>query len=380
MININRVKDEFMRQAGIDSPSFKEGNISAYLNKRFSDLGAQVEFDNAGPKVGSEVGNMIIRYPGKISGEPLLLCVHMDTVSPAIGVEPQLVDGLFTSAGDTVLGGDDKSGIVEILEALEVIKEQQIDHVDLEIVITICEEEGLLGAKELDFSQFKSRQGIAIDTTGVDIVIDRAPAANRFTIDIHGLEAHAGINPDQGISAIEIAARAISAMPLGRIDEETTSNIGTIHGGHATNIVANRLSLRGEVRSHNRDKLSSYTQQIINAVEKEVEAASISLNGEIKKASMSLDLHEDFPPMRVSESAEVLKTVIAAGEALGRPQQVCAAGGGSDANIFNENGIAMVIMASGMDKVHTINEQIKLDDMVKASELLVEVIRRYRAA
>ncbi len=376
MINEQRMTDEFIRQASIDSPSFKEGEIAKYLEERFIQLGATVEFDGAGEKIGSESGNMIARFPGTKKGEPLLLSVHMDTVTPAENVQPVLTDGVFTSAGDTILGSDDKSGIVEIIETLEVLKEQNIPYVPLEVVVSVCEEQGLLGAKELDFSQFKSKQGVALDTTGIDIVINRAPAANRFNIDIFGHEAHAGVCPEQGISAIQIASKAIAQMSLGRIDAETTANIGTIHGGLASNIVPNKVSLRGEVRSHNIDKLRVHTEAIISAIEKEVENATLSFNGEIKKASMALELNEDFPPMQVSETAPVLQTVLAAGEALGRPQEVRAAGGGSDANIFNGHGIDMVILACGMDKVHTINEQVTLKDMVKTSELLLEIIRR----
>lgn len=376
MINKQRITDEFIRQASIDSPSFKEGKIAEYLEQRFIQLGATVEFDDAGGKIGSESGNMIARFPGTKAGEPFLLSVHMDTVSPAENVQPHFADGVFTSAGDTILGSDDKSGIVEVIEAIEVLKEQNIPYVPLEVVVSVCEEQGLLGAKQLDFKQFKARQGVALDTTGIDIVINRAPAANRFNIDIFGHEAHAGVCPEQGISAIQIASKAIAQMSLGRIDEETTANIGTIHGGLASNIVPNTVSLRGEVRSHSVDKLRTNTEAIISAIETEVENATITINGEVKKASMALELNEDFPPMQVSESAPVLRTVLAAGEALGRPQEVRAAGGGSDANIFNGNGIDMVILASGMNKVHTINEQVTLEDMAKISELLVEIIRR----
>lgn len=376
MINRQRVIDEFTRQASIDSPSFKEAAIAKYLEQRFKELGAEIEFDDAGTKIGSNSGNLIARLAGNKPGEPLILSAHMDTVTPADNVEPVLKNGIFTSAGETILGGDDKSGIVEIIEALEVLQEQQIPHVPLEIVISICEEQGLLGAKQLDYSKLEGRHGIALDTRGVDIVINRAPAANRFKIDIFGHEAHAGVCPEQGISAIQIASRAINRMTLGRIDAETTANIGTIHGGLASNIIPSQLSLRGEVRSHNVDKLRKQTESIIGIVEEEVNKATLVMGDETKTASMSLELKEDFSPMLVTEDAQILQIIQEAGTALGRPQKIQAAGGGSDANIFNGHGIEMVIMATGMEKVHTINEQIAVDDMVKASELLVEVIRR----
>ncbi|SEA11843.1 peptidase T-like protein [Desulfuromusa kysingii] len=376
MVNQQRLSDEFMRQASIDSPSFKEADIAKYLEKRFKELGADICFDNAGEKIGSSSGNLMARLPGTRAGEPLLLSAHMDTVTPAENVQPVLTDGLFTSAGDTVLGGDDKSGIVEIIEAIEVLQEQKIPYGPLEIVISVCEEQGLLGAKNFDCSQLKAKQGVVLDTSGVDIVINRAPAANRFNIDIFGHEAHAGVCPEQGLSAIQIASRAIAKMTLGRIDAETTANIGTIHGGLAVNIVPKQVTLRGEVRSHDLNKLRQQTERIIGAVEEEVEKATITVNGETKRATMALELKEDFSPMGVAEDAPILKIIHAAGAALGRPQKIQSAGGGSDANVFNGHGIETVIIASGMDKIHTINEQIAVADMVKASELLVEIIRR----
>ncbi len=364
------------KQAAIDSPSYKEAAIAAYLEQRFIALGADVEFDDAGPKIGSKSGNMVARIPGSKAGDPFLISVHMDTVTPAENVEPVLTDGVFTSAGETILGADDKAGIVEAIEAIEVLREQQIPHVPLEIVVTVCEEQGLLGAKQLDFSQLKAKQGVALDTTGVDIVINRAPTANRFKVDIFGHEAHAGVCPEQGISAIEIAGKAIARMQLGRIDHETTANIGVIEGGLASNIVARQVTLNGEVRSHDASKLRQHTEQIVQALEEEVDKATIVVDGETKRASLALELNEDFPLMQVSDAAPILRIIREAGEALDRPQEIRAAGGGSDANIYNGHGIEMVILATGMDKVHTVNEQVKVDDMVKVSELLVEIIRR----
>jgi len=376
MINRQRITDEFQRQAAIDSPSYHEKEMADYLEKRFQALGGSVEYDSAGARIGSNSNNMYIRIPGSKTGEPLLLSVHMDTVTPAENVVPVLNNGIFTSAGETILGADDKSGIIEIIEALEVLREQNIPHVPLEVVVTICEEQGLLGAKHLDFGRLKAKRGIALDTTGVDIVINRAPAANRFKVDIFGLEAHAGVCPEQGISAIAIAGRAIARMPLGRIDEETTANIGKIEGGQASNIVPRHGSLTGEVRSHNVDKLRLQTELIVKALEEEVDRAKMAVNGEKKHASMTLELQEDFPILQVLPEAPILQLIRAAGDSLNRPLEIRAAGGGSDANIYNGQGIEMVILATGMSKVHTVNEQVSVEDMAKVSELLVEIIRR----
>ena len=376
MINRQRICDEFSKQAAIDSPSFAEAEIAAYLEQRLTALGAEIEYDEAGAVIGSTASNLIARIPGSKSGEPLILSGHMDTVTPADNVQPVLKDGIFTSAGDTILGSDDKAGLTEIIEAIEVLREQNIPHVPLELVITICEEQGLLGAKNLAFSKIRGKRGIAMDTSGTDLVINRAPAANRFKIDIFGHEAHAGICPEQGISAIQIAARAVAKMPLGRIDQETTANIGLFNGGQAINIIPKTVNLLGEVRSHNPEKLRELTEQIIRIVEEEVLQASSQMEAADIQASMAMELHEDYPSMSVAEDAGIIKLIKEAGASLGRPQAIHSAGGGSDANIFNSHGIEMVIVGCGMNKVHTVNEQVAVDDMVKVSELLVEIIRR----
>lgn len=376
MINRQRISDEFARQAAIDSPSFKEGKISIYLKERFETLGAEVEFDDAGPLIGSESGNMIARFSGSKEGVPFMLSGHMDTVTPAEGVVPVLEDGIFRSKGDTILGADDKAGLSEIIEAIEVLKEQNIPHVPLEVVITVCEEIGLLGAKQLDFNKLHSKWGVALDTNGIDRAINRAPAANRMVIGIFGHEAHAGVAPETGISAIQVASKAIARMKLGRIDEETTANIGIIEGGLAANIIPKQVTLKAEVRSHNPEKLRQQTEHMLKCLEEEVDAASIEVNGSTVHASLALEIHDDYPMMHVPLDAPVLKIFKEAGSALNRPVAINAAGGGSDANIFNEHGIETVILGSGMENVHSVNEEVSVEDMVKVSELLVEMIRR----
>ncbi len=375
MINQQRLADEFFRLASIDSPSYQEASIAAYLHQRFSQLGATLEVDTVGATIGSDSGNMVARFPGTRAGDPFVISVHMDTVSPAENVQPVLKDGIFTSAGNTILGADDKAGIAELIEAIEVLNEHNIPYGPLEVVITVCEELGLLGAKAFDFSTLKGKRGIALDTTGIDRIITRAPAANRMKIDIYGLEAHAGVCPEQGISAIAIASKAIARMTLGRVDEHTTSNIGTINGGIATNIIPGQVSLRGEVRSHAPERLQQVTEAIIRCFEEEVYSSSVVVDGKTRLASMAIEIKEDFPAMQIAETAPIVQLVVNAGKTLQRPQQIAAAGGGSDANIFNGQGIDMVILGTGMAKVHTPQEQVAVADMEKVSSLLVEIIR-----
>ncbi len=377
MINRKRLCEEFARLASIASPSRCEGEISRYLTDRFRQLEGSVVMDGAGTAMGGESGNLIISFPAEGKQcEPLMLSVHMDTVEPAYGVTPILRDGIFTSAGDTILGADDKSGIAEIIEALEVIRENNIPHGPLEVVVTVCEELGVVGAKLLDYSLVRSRRGLALDTSQVDRIIHKAPCANKLRFEIIGREAHAGVAPEQGISAIAIASRAIAEMRLGRIDHETTANIGVIRGGQAGNIVPGLVMVEGEARSHDVDKLTRQTEHMVGCFDRAALETSIEINGEIFHGEAKIEVLTDYPLMNVAENAEIIRLTQKAGEALGRTVTIAAAGGGSDANIFNGHGIEMVILGTGMDKVHTTQECIAVDDMERVAELLVEIIRQ----
>jgi tripeptide aminopeptidase len=377
MVNETRIIEEFSRQAQISSPSYREAEMGRYLEQRFRALGGEVRFDRAGEQVGGEVGNLVANFPasGKQS-KPLLLSVHMDTVSPCEGVSPVLRDGVFYSAGETVLGADDKAGIVEIIEALEVVQELGIPHGPLEVVVTICEEVGLVGAKHLDLSLVKAKRCLALDTNGVDRLIHRAPGANKLRFEITGRDAHAGIAPERGVSAIEVAAHAIAALDLGRIDKETTANIGTIQGGVATNIVPRSVLLEGEVRSHDAGKLRQQTETMQKSFQTAAAELSRQIDGETVTAYVDCQVLADYPIMLVPKAAGIVRLVEAAAEGLGRPLEVAMAGGGSDANIFNQHGIETVILGTGMTGVHTVDESVAVADMARVASLLVEVIRR----
>ncbi len=377
MINKKRLAEEFTRQAAIASPSFREGEISRYLIERLEALGAEIVMDDTAGEIGGESGNLIAYFPA--SGrecEPFMLSAHMDTVEPVDGVVPVFKDGVFTSQGDTVLGADDKAGLCEIIEAISVLKDQQIPHGPIEVVITVCEEIGLLGAKHLDLSRIRSRRGLALDTNGVDRVIHKAPCANKFRFEVTGREAHAGVAPELGLSAIEVAAKAISKMRLGRVDEETSANIGLIRGGQATNIIPNRVILEGEARSHDSEKLVRQTEHMVTCLEEATRELEKDIDGETVRAQVKVEVLADYPLMAVPRDSALIALVEEASGALGRTIAVQAAGGGSDANIFNGGGIETLILGCGMQHVHTLNESVSLDDMVRVSELLVEVLRR----
>lgn len=376
MINHERLTAEFLRQAAIASPSFREGEISRYLAERFRRLGAEVVFDDAGEKIGGESGNLIATFPaaGK-EAEPLMLSVHMDTVGPTEGVRPVLRDGVFTSAGETVLGADDKAGIAEIIEALEVVRERGIPHGPIEVVVTVCEEVGLLGAKHLDYGLLKARRGLALDTAGVDRLIHKAPCADKLRFEIVGRESHAGIAPEKGVSAIEVASRAIAAMRLGRIDDESTANIGLIAGGQATNIVPQRVVVEGEARSHDPEKLARQTRHMAECFEEACRLMTREIDGRAVRPEVGVEVMADYPRLDVPVDGDIVTLVQLASANLRRPLDIGAAGGGSDANVFSSNGVETVILGCGMQNVHSIEESVSLVDMVQVTELLVELIR-----
>jgi tripeptide aminopeptidase len=377
MINHQRLAAEFARLAAITSPPLREGAIARYLAERFSALGAEVLFDQADRAAGGETGNLIARFPaaGRDS-DPLLLSVHMDTVEPGGEVVPVLTDGIFTSASGTILGADDKAGVAELIEALEVVRELRIAHGPLEVVATIAEEIGLVGAKHLDFNLVRARCGFALDTTGMGHMVLRAPGANRLRVEILGREAHAGVAPEQGLSAIQTAALALAEMRLGRIDAETTANFGKIEGGVACNIVPGRVTLEGEARSHAPDKLEAQTAHMVACFERAADAMTRTIGGETVKPLLHIDLQPDYPHMAVAEDAPVVRLARAAAAAVGQSLAVKLGGGGSDANIFTAHGIETIILATGMRDVHSPKESVAVDDMVMVAELLVEIIRR----
>ena len=369
MINHHRLKNVFLQLVHSESPSGEEDRISSYLRPLLKSLSVITETDGAGEKTGSRTGNLIGRLKSP-SSEYLLLNAHMDTVVPGKGIRAVFRNGIFTSESQTILGADDKSGIAIILEALSVIRENNLPHPNLEIVFTVAEEVGLLGAKNLDYGRLRSRWGIVLDSDAVDAVTTKAPGANRLRYVIHGTASHAGIAPEKGISAIRIASDAICRMPLGRIDKETTANIGLINGGRATNIIPDCCEFSGEVRSHSHQKLLHYTEAIRFSVRQAID--SIPLRNGLP--SFDEEVFEEYPCMHIPSTHPLVRRIRRVGKKRGTSMEIRYGGAGSDANIFNENGIETVILGTGMKNAHTLSESIRLEDMVRVAGLLVEIL------
>jgi tripeptide aminopeptidase len=372
-IDRERLAKGFMRLCEIDSPSRQERRVADYLTKVFTELGAEAVIeDDSAEKTGADCGNLLIRFPGTVAREPIFFACHMDTVEPGCGIKVLRSDDIFTSLGNTVLGGDDKSGIAALIEMISVLRENRSLHGPVEILLTTCEEIGLLGAKHLDAQLLQAKYGYALDSTGIDRVIVGAPAANRLKIQVHGIAAHAGLNPEHGVSAFCLAARAIADLRFGRLDEQSTANLGLIHGGVATNIIPDLITIEGEVRSHSLQKLDEYTQEIKSTFRKVVRDRTTQVGG-TKQPSVDISVQMEYPAMHLEESDPVLARVRQAGEYLQREILFQVAGGGSDANVFNSYGLKTAIIATGMDKVHTIDERLDLRDLISLTELLLAI-------
>ena len=377
MVDRGRVVEEFVELVQIGSVSRHEAGMARRLVPALEAMGAEVQVDDAGAALGGDSGNVFARFPGTApDAPPLLMSAHMDTVAPGDHVRPVVQGDIVRTDGTSVLGGDDKTGIVAILEALRVARERRIPHGTVEVLFTICEEIGLLGAKHFDARRLTARTGIVLDCDGVCELITRAPAANRISVVVHGVEAHAGIAPECGISAIQVAARAIATMQLGRVDAETTANLGVIHGGLATNIIPNRVEIRGEMRSLSLKRLEEQSAHMVERFAAAVDAApGVTVNGRQHRARVETEVTRVYERLAIAPDAPIVRMVAEAARRLHRPFRTRATGGGSDANVFTARGLEIANLGCGMRDIHTVNEWVDVNDIVSTAELLVETFR-----
>ena len=376
MINQERIKNLLLELVQIDSVSREERDVAERIKQLCEELGAEVFIDDAGEKVGGNTGNVIARFPGTIPGaDAIMMSAHMDTVVPGRGVKPVVEGDIIRTDGTTVLGGDDKSGCAVIIESVRCLQEQSIPHAPIDAVFSICEEVGLLGAKHLDLSKVRAKYGLVFDSDDPGFLFTKGPSADHFDIKIYGLESHAGVAPEQGISAIRIAAEAISAMKLFRIDEETTANIGVIHGGEATNIITNLVTLRGEARSHDDRKLEAQTAHIIKCCEDAAAKYEVTVDGVTTKARVESHVTREYHAMDVSDDSRVVRLVKEAAARMGLDVKTLASGGGCDANIFNKRGIECANLGTGMRAIHTVKEWLDVKDMYASAEMTLEIMR-----
>ncbi len=375
-INHDRLKRLFLELVQIDSLSRRERDCALRLKRELETAGARCQFDRADDKVHGNTGNLIAHVDGTLSNvPPLLLCAHMDTVVPGEGVKPVVEGDIIRTDGTTVLGGDDKSGCAIICEVLHQLHEKRIPHGPIDIVFTICEEVGLLGAKFLDLDLVRAREGLVYDSDATGYLFVRAPGAQVLTFKVRGLEAHAGMYPERGISAIKLAAEAVAAMRLGRIDEETTANLGLIEGGRAINVVPNEVVIKGEARSRNAAKLKAQVEHMIDCFKQAVARAEVTVEGKSYKAELDYTARDEYAAMNVPDDAPIVLKVVKAAERCGRVVKPEAMGGGCDANILNQRGLVVANLGTGMREIHTVREWLDVNDMIVTAEVTLELVK-----
>lgn len=369
MIDRNCLVSEFCELVRIDSLSLHEKALAEVLAGKLRAMGFSVEFDDAHKALGGEVGNLIAKLPGTRTGPTLMLQSHMDTVNPGKGIEPLIEGNVIRSAGETILAADAKAGVSVILSGLREVIAQGIPHGDLQVVFCIAEETGLNGAYRLDYSKVSPDLAFVFDGgKAPGQMTTAAPSAYKMTFQVKGLAAHAGVHPEAGVNAIQAAAQGIARMKLGRIDFETTANVGVVQGGQARNIVPDLCTLLAETRSHDEAKLEAQLAHMILCLRHAAEECGASL--------LEPETETSYRGFRLEDDSEIVRLAWQAAEALGFEPATEAGGGGSDANVFNERGIPALICATGAQGAHTTEETAHIEDMLGCANWLVEIIRR----
>jgi len=368
----SRILDTFLTLVTTDTQTKREGRMADLLQSRLEAMGFSVQRDDAGERIGGETGNLIARRKGTSGSAPLLLCAHMDRVSPGTGIKPQIKDGVITSDGTTILGADDAAGLTAILEGIQRAIDEGVPMPDIEVVFTIAEEGGLNGSKNLDFSLLTAREAYIIDSsTPVGSIINQAPAQTKVTYRVIGKAAHGGVEPEKGINALVVAAHALTRMKLGRIDEETTANLGLAQGGKATNVVMETFEMKGDVRSLVTEKMEAQIRHMTEVFERT--AAEFG-------ARVEADIQFAYGPVNLKPDHVVLQRASAAIRRAGLSPSLRATGGGSDANIFNTKGIPACNLGTGYRGAHSLNESIEVAELERAVDVVFALIQEYASA
>ncbi len=364
----SRVVATFIEIASLPSPAHEEGPAAEYVREFLNDIGVAWSEDDGAERIPAGCGNITVRLEPVVEGTPIFLCSHLDTVALEDSVVPVITDdGRITNERDAILGGDNKAAVAVMLELVRDLVTGGIPHAGVEIIFTPCEEVGLLGAKHVDVGSLHADYGFVFDhADDIGLIVGQAPTQMSFTATFSGTASHSGIAPERGRSAIRAAAEAIARMPHGRIDEQTTSNIGLISGGTAVNIVPEWCVVRGEVRSLDHDRAQQVTQTVLD---------TISSSANLHNVDVAVDVHEEYRAYRFKESSPVVQHAWAALASEGFSPQLVPCGGGSDANIFNAAGKPCVNMCNAMRLIHTRAEFIEIADveaMLRVAHALVQ--------
>jgi tripeptide aminopeptidase len=360
----------FLELAGIASPSGEERAVADVVLRYLGGLGLDADEDGSGPAIGSSMGNIYVDLEPTVSGTALFFCAHLDTVPPSGPLEPVVDGGVVRNAGGTILGADNKSAVAVMLDATRRVLAESRPHAGIELLFTPKEEVGLLGAAAFDHSRLQAQVGYVYDQAApIGDVILGAPYAHSMEVRFHGRAAHSGMYPEEGRSAIAAAARAIADLRLGRIDEETTANVGTIHGGTAGNIIPEWCAFLAEARSHDERKLADVVQEMLDA---------IGFAAGLEDCEVETEVHKNYAGYRFKRDDEVVRLAHTALERSGFTPSYGLSGGAADANVFNERGLQCLNLANGMQDIHTPDERIAVDDldaMVEVTLALLDAAR-----
>ena len=362
--------DLFLELAALRSPPGEEREVADVVVAYMRDLGLDVDEDGAGDAVGSTIGNLYTRLEATADGIPIFLCAHLDTVPPDGQLEPVVDDGVVRNAGGTILGADDKSAVAVMLEAARRVRAENRPHAGIELLFTPKEEVGLLGAAAFDHTRLHAQLGYVYDQAApIGEIILGAPYSQAMKVRFHGRASHSGMYPEEGRSAIAAAARAIADLRLGRVDDETTANVGTIQGGTAGNIVPEWCRFDAEARSHDERKLADLVQEMLETFAFAASLADCEVETSVKKS---------YRGYRFKRDDLVVQLAAAALERSGHAPTYGLSGGAADANVFNERGLPCLNLANGMTSIHTPDEHIAVDDldeMVEVTLALVDAAR-----
>lgn len=357
MIKRNRLVQTFIELVKIDSPSGEEKAISIYLAEKLKQLGGKVEFDS--------YGNLVGKFAGV--GKPIMLNSHMDTVEPGRGINPVVTGDKITSDGRTILGADAKSGIAIILEALTSIKEDNKQSLPIEVVLTVEEETGLVGVKNLDYKMVDAKYGITFDGhSSIENLTTSAPGFVRVDATIIGRGAHSGYEPEKGLSAIRIASEIIMNLKEGRIDHETTANIGLIEGGTVRNAVPESVHLNGEIRSRNLEKLEAHTAHFRKVFD--------DISQKYPESKIDLTLFKEFDPYTFNDDHEIIERAKKILQKIGLTPSLKPSGGGTDVNIFHTKGIDALCVGACYYSAHTTREYVVISEMVQGAQFCEELV------
>jgi tripeptide aminopeptidase len=369
--SLSEVLDLFCELAAVPSPPGEERAVADLVARYLRDLGLEADEDETGPSVGSTIGNLYARLEPTAPGEPLLLCAHLDTVPPTAAIEPVVADGVVRNGAGTILGADDKAAAAAMLEGVRRLLAEVRPHAGIELLFTSKEEVGLVGAHAFDHRRLHARTGYVYDQAApIGTVILGAPFSQALEVRFHGRAAHSGMHPEDGRSAIAAAARAISEMRLGRVDEDSTANVGTITGGTAGNIVPEWCSFTAEARSHDERKLADVVQEMQDA---------ITFAAGVAECDVQTSARKSYRGYRFAKSDRAVALAGAALARCGHEVRYELSGGAADANVFNERGLEVVNLANGMADIHTPNEHISVDDLEAMVDVTVALVEAARA-